>query len=245
MYCHLDCIALRTVRHTDRHSILSAYTRQRGRMSFIIPAGQGREAARRRAMLMPGSRFACEADLRESAPAAGAHLPAMRDVVSRGDNAAVAHPVKSAVTLFIADFINTLMRDSMPDELMFDFCDSMLAFYPRATRGSANFHLMFMIRMMHFAGIEPDTSTYRPGYIFDMVDGVWRDTAPLHGRFLERDEAAAALRLMRIAPHNLHLWHMTSSQRNIILDRLLEYYTLHFASLQSMRSLEILRTLFG
>ncbi|MDE6153062.1 MAG: recombination protein O N-terminal domain-containing protein, partial [Muribaculaceae bacterium] len=54
MYTTLDCIALRTVRHSDRHSILSAYTRQRGRMSFLIPAGNGREATRRRAMLMPG-----------------------------------------------------------------------------------------------------------------------------------------------------------------------------------------------
>ncbi len=140
--------------------------------------------------------------------------------------------------------MNTLMRDSMPDGLLFDYCDSMLEFYSTGVRGTANFHLLFMIGMMHFAGIEPDVSTYRPGYLFDMVDGVFRDSAPLHGRFLERDEAQAAVILMRMTPRNLSRWKLTATQRNTILDRLIEYYALHFTSLQSMRSLDVLRTLF-
>lgn len=240
MFETLDCIALRTVRHTDRHSILSAYTRQHGRMSFLVPAGNGREASRRRAMLMPGSRFSCVADLRDTD-----RLPTMRDVMTRGAAAACADPVKSAVTLFIADFINTLMRDAMPDEHTFGYCDSMLDFYLRAPHhGSANFHLLFLIGMMRYAGIEPDVSTYSPGYIFDMVDGVFRSSAPLHGRFLERDESAVTATLLRMNTRNMGLWRLTAAQRNIILDRLIEYYTLHFASLQSMRSVEILRSLF-
>lgn len=239
MYIGLDCIALRTVRHSDRHSILSAYTRQRGRMSFLIPAGNGREATRRRAMLMPGSRFSCVADVRDND-----RLPTMRDVMPRGTHTLNSDPVKSAVTLFIADFINTLMRDSMPDELMFEYCDTMLEFYMVNTRGTANFHLLFLIRMMHFAGIEPDRSTYRPGYLFDMIDGVFRSSAPLHGRFLERDEAHAVATLLRMNTRNLARWKFTSADRNTILDRIIEYYTLHFTSLQSMRSLDVLRALF-
>ncbi|MDE6448798.1 MAG: DNA repair protein RecO [Muribaculaceae bacterium] len=240
MFITLTCISLRIVRHSDRHSILSAYTRQRGRMSFLIPAGNGREAARRRAMLMPGSRFTCVADIRDNSD----RLPTMRDVMPRGVNALNCDPVKSAVTLFLADFLNTLMRDAMPDELLFEYCDTMLEFYASNTRGTANFHLLFMIGMMHFAGIEPDMSTYRPGYLFDMVDGVFRDSAPLHGRFLERDEATAAATLMRMTSRNLDRWKLTAHQRNTILDRLIEYYTLHFTTLQSMRSLDILRSLF-
>lgn len=240
MYTHLTCLSLRIVRHSDRHSILSAYTRERGRMSFLISAGNGREANRRRAMLMSGSRFTCIADLRDNSD----RLPTMRDVMPRSPHAPGGDPVKSAVTLFLADFLNTLMRDSMPDELLFDYCDTMLEFYATSNRGIANFHLLFMIGMMHFAGIEPDLTTYRPGHLFDMVDGVFRDTAPLHGRYLERDEAQAAATLMRMTPRNLPHWKLTSAQRNHILDRLIEYYALHFATLQSMRSLDILRTLF-
>lgn len=243
MFLTLDCIALRMVRHTDKHSILSAYTRQRGRMSFLVPAGNGREAARRRAMLMPGSRFQCVADIRDRE---NDRLPPMRDVMMRGNARVTSDPVKSAVTLFIVDFMNTLLRDSMPDLQLFEYCDTMIDFYSTMATGTAtaNFHLLFMIRMMHFAGIQPDVTTWREGYLFDMVDGIFRSSAPLHGRFLERDEAAFLRQLLRMNLRNLAHWKFSSRERNAILDRLMEYYALHFASLQSMKSLDVLRTLF-
>ncbi len=239
MYERIDCIALRLVKHSDRSSILSAYTRQRGRMSFLVPAGNGKEAARRRAVLMPGSRFSCVANIRE-----GNQIPNMRDVMPRGEVNVFPDPVKSATTLFIADFMNTLLREQLPDELMFEYCDSMLAFHDSSTKGIANFHLLFMIRMMHFAGIEPDVSTYSPGYLFDMVDGVFRDSAPLHGKYLERHEAQAVANLLRMNHRNMSRWKLSASQRNQILDRLIEYYSLHFSSLRSMKSLDVLRSLF-
>lgn len=239
----LDCIALRVVRHTDRHSILSVYTRQRGRMSFIINASGGREAARRRAIFMPGSRFTCIADVKDGTP--GDQLPHIKDVISRGAHpASGGDPVKAAVTLFIADFLGTLLREYPADELLYDYCDSMLEHYGHIDKGSSNFHLMFMIRMMHFIGIEPDTSTYREGRVFDMIDGVFRDSAPLHGKYLEREDSRVALRLMSMNLRNLRLWRFNAVQRNEILDRIIEYYTLHYASLQSMKSLDVLRSIF-
>ena len=39
----LHLIALRTVRHNERNSILTAYTLERGMMSFLQPAGGGKE----------------------------------------------------------------------------------------------------------------------------------------------------------------------------------------------------------
>lgn len=60
----LTCIALRTVKYSDRASILSVYTAQRGRMSLAVPAGKGKSAARFRALTMPMAVFECQADVR-------------------------------------------------------------------------------------------------------------------------------------------------------------------------------------
>ena len=239
MYQNLTCIALRTVKHSDRHSILSAYSRERGRLSLLVSAGNGREAARRRAMLMPGSRFSCVADIRDND-----RIPPMRDVSVRGTQPGLSHPVKSAVTLFLVDFLNSILRDSMPDEVMFDFIDMMLENYGNKQKGLANFHLLFLIKLAHFAGIEPDISTYRSGTLFDLMDGVFRTSAPLHGRFLERDESSAVVQLMRMNLRNMAIFRLSSAQRNRILDGILEYYSLHFANVQSIKSIEVLRDLF-
>lgn len=242
MYLTLDCIALRTVRYNDKHSILSAYSRQRGRLSLLISAGAGREATRRRAMIMPGSRFSCVADIRDIP----GKIPAIRDVRSRGHSpGSVADPVKSAVTLFIVDFLNTIMRDAQPDELLFDFVDGMLDCYATLTGpGQANFHLLFLIRLMHFLGIEPDLSTYHDGYVFDMDDAVFRSSPPLHGRFLEPTDSRTAARLLRINLRNMSRYRFSATDRNQILGQLINYYTIHFASLRSMKSLDVLRALF-
>lgn len=235
MYTDLDCIALRTIRYNDKHSILSAYTRQRGRISFLIPAGAGREAARRRALMMPLGQFACVADIRDSR-----QLHTIRDVRMRG-TAAPGDPTKAMVKLFIADFLNVILRESQPDETLFLYLDYMIDRLQHSRRGTANFHLCFLLRLQRFLGIEPDISTYRPGYVFDMADGMFRPSAPLHGKYLDQAEARAAYTLMRMTPDNMHMYRMSQHDRNAVIDRLLSYYTIHFSNLQSMNSLDVLR----
>ncbi len=44
MYESIRGLALRTIRHDDRTSILSAWTAERGRVAISMPAGNGREA---------------------------------------------------------------------------------------------------------------------------------------------------------------------------------------------------------
>lgn len=242
MFVNLDCIALRTVRYNDRHSILSAYTRQRGRLSLLVPAGAGREASRRRAVLMPGSRFYCVADLRDLP----GRIPPMRDVAPRGSSPALdADPVKPAVTLFLVDFLNAILREAEPDGLLFDYIDSMLETFTRLSgHASANFHILFLVRLMHFLGIEPDLSTYSRGYVFDMQDGIFRPSAPLHGRYLDPVQSRGAAELLRMSVRTAHLYRFTYAERNEVIDNIMKYYTLHFASLRSMKSVEVLRALF-
>ena len=77
-----------------------------------------------------------------------------------------------------------------------------------------------------------------------MQDGRFRVSAPLHPNYLdsERSQAVAAVSRMRYA--NMHLFKMSRVQRNELLDGILRYYSMHYAGLQSLRSLEVLRELF-
>lgn len=241
MYQHLDCISLRITRYNDRHSILTALSRQQGRISLLISSGGGREATRRRAILQPGGRFSCEADLRDVA----GRIPPIRDVAPRGSAAATADPMQSIITLFLVDFLNTILRDSQPDPLLFDFVEGMLGRLETLEgRALANFHLLFLVKISRYLGVEPDLSTYRPGYIFDMTDAVFRPTTPVSGPFLDHAESAAAARLLRINGRNLGRYALSAAQRNRALDVILQYYTLHFASLRAMKSVDVVRSLF-
>lgn len=242
MYKPLDCIALRTIKYSDRNSILTAYSRQAGRLSFLVPAGNGKAAARLRALLMPLGRFECVADMRP-----GRDIHTIHDV--KGVIfPPVADPLRSTIALFITDLLSALLREPMADPLLFEFLDQTLRRLSPDMRGEAvtgnallNFHICFLIRLTRFLGIEPDWATFTPGSYIDYADGIFRKLPPAHRKFLPAEESAIAHQLGRINFRNLHLFRFTRFERNLILDRILLYYQTHFPSLAIPTSLSILR----
>lgn len=246
---NLTCIALRTVKYSDRASILSVYTAQRGRMSLSVPAGKGKGAARFRALTMPMAVFECQADVRP-----GREIVTARDV--RGITLPPAgSPVATMQAMFLADLLGSLLREPMADLPLFSFlaetsgrlAESALAneLSHRAARRLPNFHLAFLIRLERFMGIEPDWSTYTPGAVFDMAGGVFRHLPPSHPHYLNAPEAATAHALRRMTMANCHIFRFSQADRNTILDRLLGYYRLHYPNLGSLTSTDILRSIFS
>ena len=49
----VNAIVLGTVKHSDRHNITTLYTRECGRTAVATPAGSGRTACAKRALMMP------------------------------------------------------------------------------------------------------------------------------------------------------------------------------------------------
>ncbi len=206
----------------------------------MVPAGTGRAAARLRALLMPMGRFECVADIRPG-----------RDIYPIRDVRAVllppvSDPLRSTIALFIADLLSVLLKEPIPDPLLFDFIDDSLRKLGKDSgrlrgNGLLNFHICFLTRLSRFLGVEPDWPTYLPGSVFDMSDGIFRQSPPLHRNYLPPGEAEIAMLLGRMNFRNLELFRFSRFERNTILDRLLLYYQTHYPSLGDPPSLPILR----
>lgn len=237
----MQFIALRTVRYSDRHSILSGYSLEFGRVAFAIAAGSGREAVRRRALLMPLSIVECVADIKPGREVSVMHEPrSLSPLMGLRTN-----PVKSSVALFLAEVLGVVLRDGPPDAALYNYmCRSIGVLDVLPAERSANFHICFLWGLGRFIGIEPDTEEYRPGMIFDMADGRFRLTAPLHRHYLDAGQSEVVASLSRMTFANMWLFRMNRRQRNELLDGILTYYSLHYTGLQSLRSLDVLRELF-
>lgn len=242
MYKKLDCIALRTVRYSDRNSILTAYTHEAGRLSLLIPAGTGRAASRLRALLMPLSRFECVADIR---PNRDIHtIRDVRPVVFPP----VADPLRASIALFVADFLGGILKEQISDPNLFRFIDVALRHLSAESPAEklnpgklTNFHLCFLTRLTRYLGIEPDWATYTSGSLLDLEGGVFRQMPPAHRNYLPAGESAFAAQLGRITFRNLGFYKLSRFERNTVLDRLLLYYRIHYPSAAEPSSLEILR----
>ncbi len=241
MYQDIEAIALRMVRYNDRNSILSAYSRQAGRLALLVPAGNTPSARRVRALLMPMAHFECVASI-----SPGREISKFRDLRP------VALPpegnaVRASLALFAADLLNTLLREPMPDEVMFHYLAAAarrIASPGLSARGAANLPLALLVGLSRHLGIEPDWSTYTPGRVFDLVDGIFRQSPPSHGRFISSAEAKGAFALRRMTLRTAFRFALSRQERNRALDAAMSYYTLHLPGFSNPQSLDILRHTF-
>ncbi len=236
----LKILPLRLTPHSDRTSILNAYSREMGRVAFAVPSGKGAGAARRRALLMPLNPVEVVASSRP-----GTELMTFREPRALMPlHWVMSSPERSAVALFMAEVIERVLRQSESEPLMFDFLFDAVSRLNHPDTPAANFHLCFMIHLAGMLGIAPDHKDYHPGMVFDMADGIFRLTMPLHGRALSAADSKAAATFMRMTWENQAAFRLDRRRRNDILDLILDYYTLHLADLSTLRSPAILRTLF-
>ena len=236
----LKIIALRLVKHNDRTSVLTAYSREQGLLAFAVPAGAGAGAQRRRALLQPLTPLEVVATLRPDRGLATFREPRALEAL----HGVLGSPARAGVAMFMAEALSIVLRQSAGEPAMFDFILDATRRLNDPAVAVGNFPLAFLLGLGRMLGIAPEPEGYRPGAVFDMADGCFRLSAPLHGRALGPVESAAAARLLRMNWENMGAFRMKREERVRALELLLEYFTLHYAPLSAMHSPAVLHSLF-
>lgn len=232
-------IVLRTVKINDNKLIVDFLSREEGRVSAVWKVTTSRTSKVRRQYFQPMTILSANL---ERSP---------RQQMARIKEAHIAQPYSSifldgsklAITFFLAEFLNYATRSMHGDAPLYDFVEQSLTWLDTSSRGVANFHLMFMVRMSLFLGFQPDMSSYEEGALFDLREGIFCTSAPLHSDFINADDAKKMQILMRMSPSNLHLFPLSRNERNRIIDITLTYYRLHIPQFGEMKTLEVLREL--
>lgn len=234
-------IVLNVRKYNDRNNIITLYTRERGRLAFISPTGSGKASNARRARLQPLALI--ETELRYKP---GAELQRLGSIsMSEIWTDIYFHPAKRAMAIFLSEFLYRLLNASMADEGLFDFLASSFRFLDRMQDGLNDFHIPFLVSLLSYSGIQPDTSGLREGYVFDFSAGAFVAEYEAKGPVISGDEARMVPLVARLNFSNIKGLRLTSANRRQILYGLLNYYSYHFPGLSTLKSPEVLRDLFG
>lgn len=228
------------VRHNDRYNIVRLYTRSRGMISFLSPAGTGRSGRARNARLQLLSVVESDVNFRE--PRQLQSLGAI--TLHRIWRDLYFNPVKSSIVMFLSEFLTRYLRESLPEPLLWDFIVETIANLDLRKGKTGNFHLSFLIGFLQFAGIAPDMGEYERGDYFDMRAGMAVAERPLHRDFLYPSEAEFLNVLLRMNVKNDSVFKFKKGERKIILEKLLHYYSIHFPGTGNLKSPEILSEVF-
>lgn len=109
---------------------------------------------------------------------------------------------------------------------------------------TGNFPLVFTGSLASMLGIAPDSATYTRGRIFDMRDGIYRATFPIHSDVVSASDSRLIALLARMDYGNMHRLKLNRQVRGLILDGMLRFITMHHSRVDTLKSLEVLRSLF-
>ena len=160
---------------------------------------------------------------------------------------------KSTVALFMAEVLYRLVRESEPNEALFDFVWGSVAELDAMREGVANFHLWFLAHLSRLLGFCPGND-YTPGDWFDISEGLYTKNRPAHVRYMTQESSRLLHEMLRPLQWTAVGFGLLAviivgiglgrDQRVAFLNALLVYLGYHLDAINAVQSVRILREVF-
>ncbi len=232
-------IVLHSVKYSDSASIITIYTEQFGRASYMIYGINKKKSALRPALLQPLSLV--EIDIVHQP---GKDLQRIKELQMFYTFSGIpVNPVKNAIALFISEVLYRTLKQSEPDENLFLFLENSIQQLDCSDKGIANFHLIFLLKLSRYLGFEPNSDEDSFRY-FDLLNGTFQIEKPLHIHYLTTEDAVDFAAVLHAGYQNMGKLVFSRQKRVKLLEGLIEYYRLHIPDFHGLHSLSVLQNLF-
>lgn len=234
-------VVLRTIKYSDNALIVDAYTELYGRASFVVRTARSKRSLVRSSLFQPLALVELEADFRPHTS-----LYKVREVKLISPFRSLPfQPVKCAVAFFLAEFLCRAVRDEAENLPLFVYLLRSIEWFDACENRFANFHLVFLMQLSRYLGLQPNLDSYEEGDCFDLLGGCFVSTPPhAHSYYLKPDEASRFRQLSRMSFVNMHLFTMNRDERMRCLQLICDYYRLHLPDFPELKSLSVLHDLF-
>ena len=232
-------IVLHTLKYGDTSLVAYLLTDVGGRRNYLVQGVRSRGRASKLALFQP--MFPVEFEGLESPRQ---QLDRFREVRAGFVLQSLPFDVrKTTVALFMAEVLYRLVRESEPNEALFDFVWHSAAALDGLDRGVANFHLWFLAHLSRLLGFRPGNA-YSPGAWFDIREGLYTPVQPLHPGTMNPPCAALLDRLLGCEVQDLGAVELHRERRAEFLNALLTYFGYHLDAISAVQSVRILKEVF-
>lgn len=249
MFLTTRAVVLHQTQYNDRYGIVHCYTRESGRMNFLVPkpvsAGGRRRAPSQWVQMQPLAEVELTSELK---PRRELHYIKELRVLNAHIRIG-ASGIKTSIGIFLSELLYRILTIGEADIAVYEYLCSSFDVLERETdsRAVANFHLCFMFHLLPLLGVEPEVNFLQKesvDYWFDLREGIFLSDCPFHNEALPPEEAEYVKLFSRIRFDNMRLFRLNRIQRARILDILILYYRLHLPPFGSLHSPEILKGIY-
>ena len=228
-------IVLHSFKYGDSSLISHVYTEMSGRRSIIIKGAFGKKSSTPAKWFQPLTLvngeilFSTKREIQSVR-----HLELDPPLFGLQGN-----PVKSAIALFLGEFLYKVLREEDGNNLMFEFLYNSILIFDTAGYGYANFHLLLLLHLLKFMGLYPNNDYNGENCWFDLEKGHF--TRLPSARNINSNVCGIFSEMLDCPMSEMDRFNISLEVRNTILDGIISFYTIHHGGTADIKSLEVLR----
>jgi DNA repair protein RecO (recombination protein O) len=234
-------IVLNQIKYTDSGIVARLYTREFGRISFMVKGMRNRKRGIHNILFQPLFILDLEIYYKSSR-----EMQTIKEfTIAYSPHDIYSDIRKSCVAIFLGEVLTSVLNEESPNEELYNYVEESIGYFDNCKKGFANFHLAFLAGLSSYLGIEPGQKNNSGETYFDMKNGSFVQLPPVHGHYSNPDISSIMAELFAASYDSVNNIPLTGVQRNEVLEDLLRYYHIHLPGLNRIRSLEVLKEVFG
>ncbi|GGC25785.1 DNA repair protein RecO [Parapedobacter defluvii] len=232
-------IVLKTTKYSESSLVVQVFTEKFGLQAYLVNGARKPKAKIGTSLLQPLHLLDMVVYHRENAS-----LQRISDARQMPPLQSIPHDIiKRTVALFLNEVLYKSLRQQSADEPLFDYLFNAISWWDTVEKPAPNFHLFFLIKLSRYLGFSPTLPKSGEPF-FDLKDGIFCHTLPAHAWVLQHPQTASFARLLTCSFEELTSMHIPSSERRILLGKILDFYRLHIDHLGEIHSHEVLEEVF-
>lgn len=236
MYIKTRAIVISSLKYQEKNLIVKCFTLSHGIKSYFVRnVFLSKKSPQKIAFFQPLSFLEIEAFHRNK----GA-LESFKELkINAPFHSIRSNIYKSTITLFVSEVLNSAIVEEEKNEDLFLFLETAL-FWLDSHDYISNFHIILLLEMSKFMGFYPaeilDLS------FFDMNEGVFVEHKSINS--LSEQETKLLKKSLELKFETKEKI-FNSSERQVLLRIIMDYYSIHLSGFRKPKSLEVLKTIFN
>lgn len=228
-------IVLHSIPYGDNSKIVKCFTDNLGLQSYLVNGVNNKKGVLKPSMVMPLTQLSIVAYNKGKG---GLERLKEARLESNYQNIPV-DPMRNALAIFVSEVLAKVCQEEHENHPLYSYLEKQLNHLDASETQLGLFHLTFLVELSSFLGFKPSLPI-KPVAYFDMMEGTFETSKPLHAHYLSESETQLLCELLKGNKPNT----VDKDIRLSLLDKLLEYYKIQLDGFGDVKSLEIIKVLF-
>lgn len=229
-------IILQNTKYQDKKNILKVYTLQHGLQSYAIHIGRSRASKIKPAHILALNQIEFIEHTRKTREVQKISEMHVTHVYQQ----LFSDLSKNCISVFLNEVLIKSIKEQHENVELYFFISQKLKELDESEENISNFHLHFLIELAKHLGFYPNNNYSEKLCLFDLQEGVFTDTVPLHPYYTD-SEISFQFNKLIAANHNEADILFTGQIRSELLKTLLLFYRLHVPNFGEVKSIGVLK----